>query len=347
MVMTRGKENLRLLDKESLISWLEQKGYPKFRASQIFNWVWSQAVFDFDQMINLPKNLRAKLKEEFDIPAVVMADRQKSTDGTEKYGFRLHSGEWVEGVLIPADDRYTACISSQAGCSLNCAFCATGKLGLKRNLKAFEIYDQARLVNEASQESFGRPLTNIVYMGMGEPLLNYTEVVKSIDLITKTLEFSPRRITVSTAGIAKAIHRLADNEVRFNLALSLHAPDDKKRSEIMAINETNSIDILMNALKAFSKKAKGKITFEYVMLRGFNDTLQDAEKLVKLASNFPVKVNLIEYNPIDQAQYKKAEKDTTFKFAEHLKNKGVMANIRRSRGEDIDAACGQLANKRS
>ena len=265
MVMTRGKENLRLLDKESLISWLEQKGYPKFRASQIFNWVWSQAVFDFDQMINLPKNLRAKLKEEFDIPAVVMADRQKSTDGTEKYGFRLHSGEWVEGVLIPADDRYTACISSQAGCSLNCAFCATGKLGLKRNLKAFEIYDQARLVNEASQESFGRPLTNIVYMGMGEPLLNYTEVVKSIDLITKTLEFSPRRITVSTAGIAKAIHRLADNEVRFNLALSLHAPDDKKRSEIMAINETNSIDILMNALKAFSKKAKGKIIFEYVM----------------------------------------------------------------------------------
>lgn len=345
--MARGKENLRLLDKEYLISWMEKEGYPKFRASQLLHWVWNQAVFDFDQMKNLPKNLRDQLNMEFDIPSVAMADLQKSSDGTEKYGFRLHSGEWVEGVLIPADDRYTACISSQAGCSLNCAFCATGKLGLKRNLKAYEIFDQARLVNEASLKSFGRPLTNIVYMGMGEPLLNYTQVLQSIDLITNTLEFSPRRITVSTAGIAKAIHRLAEDEVRFNLALSLHAPDDAKRSEVMAINETNSIEILMKALKEYSIKAKGRITFEYLMLRGFNDTLQDADRLVKLASNFPVKVNLIEYNPIDQSSFKKADQNTTLQFSEYLKKKGVVSNIRRSRGEDIDAACGQLANKRS
>jgi len=256
----------------------------------------------------------------------------------------------IETVMIPVaeDRRATACVSSQVGCSLTCSFCATGKMGRLRNLTAAEIYDQAFDTNKLSQEVLGYPLTNIVYMGMGEPLLNYGPVMESIQKITSPegMAWSPRRITLSTAGIAKMIRRLGDEKVKFNLALSLHAADDKKRNEIMPINETNSLRALMEALDYFYKQTGGRISFEYIALKGFNDTIEDADKLVRLCrGQFPVKVNVIEYNPVPGVPFERSDEKQVDRFARHVRNKDVMITVRRSRGKDIDAACGQLANQ--
>ena len=274
---------------------------------------------------------------------------QHSLDGTIKTRFKLHDGHLIESVLIPVpeDKRFTVCVSSQVGCSLSCTFCATGKMKRLRNLDAGEIFDQVVMVNRQALEHFGHPLTNIVYMGMGEPLLAYRPVMESIDRITAEngLNMSPRRITVSTAGIGKMIKKLADDASKVNLALSLHAADDDKRNEIMPINEQNNLSVLMEALSYYYQQTRNRISYEYIAFNQFNDSIEDARKLAKLCKSFPVRVNIIEYNPIEAAPFEKAEEDRIDQFARYLTNQNIMVTVRRSRGKDIDAACGQLANK--
>lgn len=332
---------------EDLKEEIAAMGEKAFRAKQVYEWLWVKSAFDFDEMTNLSLSLREKLKEKYTINHVNISDEQISNDRTIKSGFQLYDDNLVEGVLIPTESRMTACISSQVGCSLSCKFCATGFLERKRNLEPGEIYDQVVLINEQAVKNYDIPLSNIVLMGMGEPLLNYANVLKGIDRITAEngLNMSPKRITLSTAGIAKLIKKLADDQVRFNLALSLHAADDKKRDSIMAINETNSLAALKEALVYFHNQTKNQITLEYIAFKNFNLKIDDARNLVKFASSFPCKINIIEYNPIDQGQFQKADAKELDSFVSFLERKGLIVNVRRSRGKDIDAACGQLANK--
>src|SRR5690606_24649727 len=339
--------DIRNLTLEQLKSQLSEMGEQAFRAKQIYEWIWQKAATDFDQMSNLSKVLREKLKERFIINYAQVKQSQISNDKTIKSSFVLYDGNIIEGVLIPTPDRMTACVSSQVGCSLTCKFCATGYMDRKRNLNADEIYDQVVLIDKQARENYGLPLSNIVYMGMGEPLLNYSNVLKSIDRITSPdgLNMAAKRITVSTAGIAKMIKKLGDDQVRFNLALSLHAANDQKRNEIMPINEQNSLKSLAEALKYFYSKTKNPITFEYIVFHNFNDDLQDAKELAKFCKHVPCKVNIIEYNPISLADFMNAEADKIEAFANYLRNQGIVTNVRRSRGKDIDAACGQLAIK--
>ena len=347
--MTTTKKNIRLLSLTDLTNILEGLGEKKFRAKQIYEWLWQKSARSFVEMTNLSKALRQTLEENFVINAIIEDKVQKSLDGTIKSRFRLHDGHLIESVLIPVpvDKRFTVCVSSQVGCSLTCTFCATGRMKRIRNLDAAEIYDQVVLVNQQCLETFGYPLTNIVYMGMGEPLLAYRNVLESIERITSPngLGMSPRRITVSTAGIAKMIKKLADDEVRFNLALSLHAADDVKRNEIMPINEQNNLEAIMESLIYFYQKTKNRISYEYITFQNFNDSIEDAANLAKLCKYFPVRINIIEYNPIDGAPFLKSSEKNIDNFAQYLRDKGVMVTVRRSRGKDIDAACGQLANK--
>ncbi len=341
--------DIRTLTLEEIESHLINLGEAKFRAKQIYEWLWQKGCQDFDQMTNLSKSLRNKLINHFVIRGIREDIVQHSWDGTIKTRFRLHDDLLIESVLIPVaqNNRYTVCVSSQVGCSLSCKFCATGQMKRMRNLTPGEIYDQVSLVNDQCLQKFDHPLTNIVYMGMGEPLLNYRNVMKSIDLISSPLgmEMSARRITLSTAGISKMIKKLADDNSKVNLALSLHAADDTKRNEIMPINEQNTLDTLIEAIKYYYIKTKNKVSFEYITFKGFNDSVEDAKRLVRLCKHFPVLVNIIEYNPIAGVTYEKSDSMTIDSFASHLRNNGIMVTVRKSRGKDIDAACGQLANK--
>ncbi|MEL6274926.1 MAG: 23S rRNA (adenine(2503)-C(2))-methyltransferase RlmN [Bacteroidota bacterium] len=341
--------DIRQLDLEQITAAMEGMGEKKFRAKQIFEWLWQKGAQSFDEMTNLSKNLRSRLEEEFSFPIMRTDQVQRSVDGTIKSRFQLHDGPLIESVLIPVPDqnRYTVCVSSQVGCSLSCTFCATGRMDRLRNLTAAEIYDQVWLVNKQCLEAYGHPLTNIVYMGMGEPLLAYRPVLESIHKVTDPsgLDWSPKRITVSTAGIAKMIRKLADDNPKVNLALSLHAADDAKRNEIMPINESNNLAVLMDALAYFYEASRNKISYEYIAFQNFNDGLDDAEKLYQLCRRFPVMINIIEYNPIDNAPFLKSAEHRIDDFATYLRDRGVMVTVRRSRGRDIDAACGQLANK--
>lgn len=298
-------------------------------------------------MSNLSKAIREKLGNDFSILPVALDSYQVSRDRTIKNVYRLHDGNIIEGVLIPAETRMTACVSSQAGCSLSCTFCATGRLERVRNLEAAEIVDQVVLMNDQSCEKYGFPLSNIVYMGMGEPLLNYQNVLRSIERITSPdgLGMSPQRITVSTAGISKMIHKLGDDEVKFNLALSLHAANDDKRNRIMPINEHNSLDTLADAINHFHKKTGTRVTLEFIVFNHFNDEPEDARQLTAFCRRIKAKVNLIEYNPIEGGEFQNAREDKIEVFKNYLEKNGIIVNIRRSRGKDIDAACGQLANK--
>lgn len=300
-------------------------------------------------MSDLPKSLRQQLTDHFYIHPIQPDKQQVSSDGTIKYRFVLHDAHRIEAVLIPvpAEDRYTVCVSCQVGCSLTCSFCATGKMGRIRNLDAAEIFDQVWYVQQHCRELYGRGLSNIVFMGMGEPLLAYRPVMESIDLITRPdgLGFSARRITISTAGIAKMIRRLADDNRGVNLALSLHAADDVKRNTIMPINEQNHLEVLMESLRYFYQKTKGRITYEYIAFDQFNDSLEDARRLATLTQHFPVRINIIEYNPVDGVDMVKSRDARLNAFAAELARLGVTVTVRRSRGKDIDAACGQLANK--
>lgn len=343
------KQDIRLMSQEQLEAVFKEKGEQRFRAKQVYEWLWKKGATEFQQMTNLSKKLRVFLEENFSIKSLEENKVQYSNDGTIKSRYKLHDDHLIESVLIPVpeDRRFTACVSSQVGCSLTCTFCATGKMKRVRNLDAAEIYDQVVKVNQQSLETFDHPLTNIVYMGMGEPLLAYKNVMASIDRITAEdgLNMSPRRITISTAGIAKMIMKLADDNSKVNLALSLHAADDEKRNRIMPINEQNNLAVLMDALDYYYQRTKNRISYEYITFKGFNDQISDAQKLVKLCRRFPVRINIIEYNPIDGVDFTKSPEDQIDRFAKHLRDKGVMVTVRRSRGKDIDAACGQLANK--
>lgn len=341
------KKDIRTLDSDALKEAILGLGEKGFRAKQIEEWIWTKGASSFEEMSNLSKGLRDRLDEAFSLQRIDIADQQFSNDGTIKCAFDVRAGQVVEGVLIPTSKRMTACISSQAGCSLACKFCATGRLKLLKNLTAGEIYDQVEMIRSMAREQYDQGLTNIVYMGMGEPLLNYREVLASVDRICGDpgLGMSPKRITVSTAGIAKAIKRLGDDQVRFNLALSLHAANDAKRNQIMAINESNNLEALAEALQYFHEKTGTRVTFEYIIFRDFNDQLEDARELAAFCACVPCKVNVIEYNPIDGGEFQQADPERVDAFVALLESRNIIVNVRRSRGKDIDAACGQLANK--
>ena len=332
--------NIRDLSLEQLETYFESIGEKKFRVKQVYEWLWQKHAFSFDDMTNLSKDLRSKLSADFSFPALKIDTVQTSDDGTVKSRFKTFDGHAIEGVLIPTEERKTACVSSQIGCSLSCKFCATGYMDRKRNLNFDEIYDQVVLINQQSEKNFEKKLSNIVFMGMGEPLLNYNNVLKAIAKITAEdgLFMSPKRITVSTAGVAKQIKKLGDDKVRFKLAVSLHAANDKKRNEI---------ESLIEALNHFYKQTGNEITFEYILLKNFNDSQKDAEELIKIYRQVPADlVNIIEYNPIDAFQFTKPDEESIQNFMGHLEKNRVNARLRRSRGKDIDAACGQLANKK-
>lgn len=352
MAETADRRDIRSLSLPDLEDILLSWGEPRFRARQMYEWLWVKMVKGFDDMTNLSKDLRARLKEEFTFFTLYEDQVQHSADGTIKTRWITHDGHRIESVLIPVQDdgRYTVCVSTQVGCSLTCAFCATGRMGRKRNLEAAEIVDQVTGVNIQCMQSFGHPITNVVYMGMGEPLLTYANTMESIARLTAPaplgLGMAARRITVSTAGIAKMIRKLADDGYRSNLALSLHAADDAKRNEIMPINESNNLAALMEALEYFYKKTANRISYEYIAFENVNDSLEDAAKLVKLCRRkFPVRVNIIEYNPVEGVIFEKSGENRMNAFAAYLAKEGVTVTVRRSRGKDIDAACGQLANK--
>jgi len=341
------KKNIRELKLEELINFLKNQNIPSYRAKQIHEWLWKKRAVNFNEMTSLPLSLRDLLEQNFSLNAVKIHKAERSNDGTIKYSLKLHDSKLVEGVLIPSKKRLTACISSQVGCSLSCTFCATGTLKLERNLNYAEIYDQIFILNEEALLNFGKPLSNIVYMGMGEPLLNYENLLKSIELVSSKngLSMSPKRITVSTAGIAKMIKKLADDEVRFNLAISLHSSDDVKREEIMPINKSINLEELKESIKYFFEKTGIRITYEYILFKDINDSLDDAHELVKFCKSTPCKVNLIEYNSVDNIPFEKASNNKTEKFINFLNKKNVIVNLRRSKGKDINAACGQLVNK--
>jgi 23S rRNA (adenine2503-C2)-methyltransferase len=341
------KIDIRSLDKEEVRDYFKSIEEPKYRADQVHQWLWQKSAHDFDSMTNLSLELREKLKTHFEIKELSIDHRQVSSDGTRKYAFKLSDGKTVEGVLIPTKKRLTACISTQVGCSLACEFCATGKLKRMRNLGYSEIYDQVIEIDKEAREFHGRGLTNIVYMGMGEPLLNYKNTMESINHITSELglNMASKRITVSTAGIAKMIEKMADDGSKINLALSLHAANDEKRDKIMAINESNDLGTLAEALKYYHNKTGQKVTYEYIIFKDFNDSIQDAKELLAFCQHVPSKVNIIEYNDVDDGMFKKSPVERVDAFVSYLERNGVVAKVRRSRGEDIDAACGQLANK--
>ncbi len=341
------KRDIRKLKLDELKEFFIQKGDKAFRAQQVYEWLWMKAAKSFDQMTNISLETREMLKQHFVINHIKVDTMQRSEDGTIKNAVTLHDGLVVESVLIPTEKRITACVSSQVGCSLACKFCATARLKRQRNLSPDEIYDQVAAIKEQAELFFGRPLTNVVFMGMGEPLLNYANVTEAIEKITsqKGLNMANRRITVSTVGVAKMIRKMADDQVKFNLAVSLHSAINQTRSSIMPINDTNSLEELGEALVYWYQKTKNKVTYEYVVWKGINDTEEDARALLKFCKLVPSKVNLIEYNPIDDGEFQQASDDVLNMYMDLLEKNGITTRIRKSRGKDIDAACGQLANK--
>jgi 23S rRNA (adenine2503-C2)-methyltransferase len=347
MVETITRRDIRKLSLDELKEFFVRHGDKPFRAQQVYEWLWKKSVKDFDQMTNLSLPTREVLKSHFLINSIRVDQMQRSADGTIKNAVKLHDGLVVESVLIPTEKRITACVSSQVGCSLACRFCATARLKRMRNLNADEIYDQVVAIQQQCELFFGRPLTNIVFMGMGEPLLNYNNVITAIDKITspKGLNMAAKRLTVSTVGIAKMIMKMADDQVKFNLAVSLHSALNHVRSSIMPINETNSLEELGDALKYWYTKTKKKVTYEYVVWKGINDSGEHAQALLRFCKLVPCKVNLIEYNPIDAGEFQQASQQAVDTYMCLLEMNGITTRIRKSRGKDIDAACGQLANK--
>jgi 23S rRNA (adenine2503-C2)-methyltransferase len=340
-------QNIRNLTLDDLEKFFADQGAERFRAKQVYDWLWKKTARSFDQMTNISLKTRDLLKQHFTLNAVEINTTQKSEDGTIKMSFRLFDGHIIEGVLIPSGNRMTACISSQVGCNLACKFCATGMIRYIRNLFFDEIFDQVAIIAETARHEYGSPLTHIVYMGMGEPMLNYHNVLKSVERISSEdgLGMSPQRITVSTVGIAAMIRQLGKDKVRFNLALSLHSAVNEKRNQIIPYNLRNTLEDLTEAVKEFHQQTNARITLEYVMLKGFNDTISDARALAEFCKNFPVKINLIQYNPVENVSYEDSGEERTEAFKAFLDKKNLVVNIRRSRGKDIDAACGQLANK--
>lgn len=347
MIKAGEKPDIRRLSREQVTDYFLSIGEKAFRAKQVYEWLWKKAVKDFDEMTNISLETRERLKEDFVINQIAVDQMQRSNDGTIKNAIKLYDDKVVESVLIPAKTRITACVSSQVGCSLDCNFCATARLKRMRNLNPDEIYDQVVAIKDQSELYFDRPLTNIVFMGMGEPLLNYNNVLEAIDKITnpKGLGMSPKRITLSTVGIPKMIKKLADDEVKFNLAVSLHSGIDEVRSRVMPINDKSPLAELGDSLRYWYEKTKSKVTYEYVVWKGINDTEADAKALVKFCKIIPSKVNIIEYNPIDDGEFQQASDQAVAMYKVMLEQNDIVVNVRHSRGKDIDAACGQLANK--
>ena len=341
------KRDIRKLQLDELKEFFVQQGDKAFRAQQVYEWLWKKSAKDFEQMTNLSFPTRELLKNNFSINHVRVDTMQRSTDGTIKNSVKLHDGLIVESVLIPTEKRITACVSSQVGCSLACRFCATARLKRMRNLNPDEIYDQVVAIKEQAELYFGRPLTNIVFMGMGEPLLNYSNVIAAIEKITSPqgLNMASKRLTVSTVGIAKMIRKMADDNVKFNLAVSLHSAINETRSSIMPINDSTPLEELGEAIKYWYEKQKKKVTYEYVVWKDINDTMEHAQALLKFCKLVPSKVNLIEYNPIDDGEFQQASEQSLHMYMDLLERHGITTRIRKSRGKDIDAACGQLANK--
>lgn len=341
------KKDIRALTKEQLRDFFVENGDKAFRGNQVYEWLWHKVAHSFEDMTNISKATRKMLEDNFVINHIKVDEMQRSNDGTIKNAIRLHDGLLVESVLIPTDSRTTACVSSQVGCTLDCLFCATARLKKMRNLNPDEIYDQVAAINQESLLYHNRKLTNIVFMGMGEPLMNYNNVLKSIEKITSPegLGMSPKRITLSTSGVPKMIKKLADDDVKFNLAVSLHSAIDEIRTKIMPFNENFPLDDLRESLEYWYAKTERMITYEYIVWDGINDTREDINALVKFCKYVPCKVNLIEYNPIDDGQFQQATRRSINDYVAVLEMNDIVVNVRRSRGKDIDAACGQLANK--
>lgn len=341
------KKDIRALSKEQLRAFFIANQDKAFRGNQVYEWLWSKGAHSFDDMTNVSKETRLMLENHFVINHIKVDTMQRSSDGTVKNAVRLHDGLVVESVLIPTDTRTTACVSSQVGCSLDCNFCATARLKRMRNLEPGEIYDQVIAIDKESRLYYNHPLSNIVFMGMGEPLMNYNNVLKAIDMITSNegLGMSPKRITVSTSGVPKMIKKLADDEVKFKLAVSLHSAIDEIRSRIMPFSANFPLADLREALEYWYAKTKSKITYEYVVWKGINDNKESVDALVKFCKYVPCKVNLIEYNPIDDGEFQQASDESINAYIKALATIDIVAKVRRSRGKDIDAACGQLANK--
>lgn len=341
------KKDIRALTREQLRDFFVSNGDKAFRGNQVYEWLWQKAAYSFDVMTNLSKETREMLEANFVINHIKVDQMQRSADGTIKNAVRLHDDLIVESVLIPTKSRTTACVSSQVGCSLDCRFCATSRLKRMRNLNPDEIYDQVVAIDNESRLYFDRPLSNIVFMGMGEPLMNYNNVLKAIDKITSPegLGMSPKRITVSTSGVPKLIKKMADDAVKFKLAVSLHSAIDEIRTSIMPFNATFTLSDLRESLQYWYEKTKSRITYEYVVWDGINDTQKDIDALIAFCRFAPSKVNLIEYNPIDDGEFKQASNKAIDNYVSSLEKNGIVVTVRRSRGKDIDAACGQLANK--
>lgn len=341
------KKDIRALTKEELRNFFVENGDKAFRGNQVYEWLWSKSAHSFEDMTNISKDTRKMLEDHFVINHIEVDNMQRSSDGTVKNAVRLHDGLIVESVLIPTGTRTTACVSSQVGCSLDCLFCATARLKKMRNLNPDEIYDQVAAINKESLLYYNHKLSNIVFMGMGEPLMNYNNVLKAIDKITSPegLGMSPKRITVSTSGIPKMIKKMADDDVKFNLAVSLHSAIDEVRTKIMPFNESFPLKDLKEALEYWYAKTSSRVTYEYVVWDGINDNREAIMALVKFCKYIPCKVNLIEYNPIDDGDFQQAKPQSISDYISLLEMNDIIVNVRRSRGKDIDAACGQLANK--
>ena len=341
------KKDIRALSKEQLRDFFVANQDKPFRGNQVYEWLWSKGAHSFEDMTNVSKETRTMLENNFVINHIKVDTMQRSSDGTVKNAVRLHDGLVVESVLIPTNTRTTACVSSQVGCSLDCNFCATARLKRMRNLEPGEIYDQVIAIDKESRLYYNHPLSNIVFMGMGEPLMNYNNVLKAIAMITSNegLGMSPKRITVSTSGVPKMIKKLADDEVKFKLAVSLHSAIDEIRSRIMPFSANFPLSELRESLEYWYYKTKSKITYEYVVWKGINDNKASVDALVKFCKYVPCKVNLIEYNPIDDGEFQQASEESINAYINALAANDIVAKVRRSRGKDIDAACGQLANK--
>lgn len=345
--METNKPDIRQLTEEALSAFFKEHGEQAFRGRQVYEWLWKKGSTSFEEMSNLSKETRKFLSENFSIPRLNIHSKQTSRDGTIKFTFKTHDGHLTESVLIPSGSRITACVSSQVGCKLNCTFCATGKIPFKRNLSQAEIFDQILTVKNKANKLYNLSLSNIVYMGMGEPLLNYGDVKASIKLIAseKSLGFSPRRVTLSTIGLPEKIKKLADDQITFNLAVSLHSAMDETRTRLIPINKQYNLESLKKALEYFNKNTGKRITFEYLMINGINDSIAEAKALAEYCKNFPVKINLIEYNTTGDPAFQKPDPQKLNEFKVFLESKNLVVNVRRSRGDDIDAACGQLSGR--
>ena len=341
------KKDIRSLSLKELCSFFESNNYPSFRGKQVYNWLWNKSCFSFEEMTNISLELRDVLEKEFVINHIKIYDIQKSNDGTIKNAVKLFDNLFVESVLIPVKNRTTACISSQVGCSLDCEFCATSRLKRMRNLNPDEIFDQASTINLQSKLYYNRPISNIVFMGMGEPLLNYKNLILGIEKITSKdgLGMSPKRITVSTSGISKLIIKMADNDAKFNLAVSLHSAIEQTRNKIMPFSKKFPLDELLDAVKYWNKKTGKIVTYEYIVWKDINDDMQHINALVQYCKSSPSKVNLIQYNKTDNPFFVAADDKIINNYISELEKNRIPVTIRKSRGKDIDAACGQLANK--